>query len=147
MPGMTRAGMVCPEEDALLRRPACWCSVIKDSAMAGQTVLFTYELARRLDGTGVTATVLHPGVVRTGFAAEDPPPMWKAFLPLIRLFLKTPDKGAATSIYLASSPEVEGVTGRYFADCKPKASSRSSYDTAAAARLWQVSLDLVARTA
>jgi retinol dehydrogenase 14 len=110
-------------------------------------VLFTYELARRLDGTGVTATVLHPGVVRTGFAAEDPPPMWKAFLPLIRLFLKTPDKGAATSIYLASSPEVEGVTGRYFAGRKPKASSPASHDTAAAARLWQISLDLVAPTA
>jgi len=110
-------------------------------------VLFTYELARRLDGTGVTTTVLHPGVVRTGFSAEDPSPMWKAFLPLIRLFLKTPGKGAATSIYLASSPEVEGVTGRYFAGCKPKASSRSSYDTAAAARLWQVSLDLVGHSA
>ena len=110
-------------------------------------VLFTYELARRLDGTGVTATVLHPGVVRTGFAAEDPSPMWKVLLPLIRRFLKTPEKGAATSIYLASSPEVEGVTGTYFADSKPKASSPASYDTAAAARLWQISLDLVARTA
>ncbi len=110
-------------------------------------VMFTYELARRVDGTGVTATVLHPGVVRTGFAAEDPPPMWKVFLPLIRPFLKTPQKGAATSIYLASSPEVEGVTGTYFADSKPKTSSPSSYDTAAAARLWQISADLTARTA
>ena len=109
-------------------------------------ILFTYELARRLDGTGVTATALHPGVVRTGFAAEDPSPTWKLFFPLIRLFLKTPQKGAVTSIYLASSPEIEGVTGTYFADRKPKASSRSSYDTAAAARLWQISLDLVART-
>src|ERR1019366_5666815 len=102
---------------------------------------------RRVDGTGVTATVLHPGVVRTGFAAEDPPPMWKVFLPLIRPFLKTPKKGAATSIYLASSPEVEGVTGKYFADSKPKTSGPSSYDTAAAARLWQISVDLVGRTA
>jgi len=110
-------------------------------------VLFTYELARRLDGTGVTATAAHPGVVRTGFAAEDPAPMWKLFLPLIRLFLKTPQKGAATSIYLASSPEVDGVTGTYFAASKPKASSPASHDTAAAARLWQISLDLVARTA
>jgi retinol dehydrogenase 14 len=110
-------------------------------------VLFTYELARRLDGTGVTATVLHPGVVRTGFAAEDPSPMWKLFLPLIRRFLKTPEKGAATSIYLASSPEVKGVTSTYFAARKPKASSPASHDTAAAARLWQISLDLVARTA
>jgi retinol dehydrogenase 14 len=110
-------------------------------------VMFTYELARRLDGTGVTATVLHPGVVRTRFAAEDPSPMWRVFLPLVRLFLKPPEKGAATSIYLASSPEVEGVTGKYFVDSKPKTSSPSSYDTAAAARLWQISLDLVARTA
>ena len=68
------------------------------------------------------------------------------FLPLIRLFL-TPEKGATTSIYLASSPEVEGVTDTYFADSKPKASSQASRDTAAAARLWQISLDLVARTA
>ena len=110
-------------------------------------VLFTYELARRLDGTGVTGTVLHPGVVRTGFAAEDPSPMWKLFLPLIRRFLKTPEKGAATSIYLASSPEVKGVTSAYFAARKPKASSPASHDTAAAARLWQISLNLVARTA
>ena len=107
-------------------------------------IMFTYELARRLDGTGVTATVLHPGVVRTGFAAEDPSPVLKVFLPLIRVFLKTPEQGAATSICLASSPEAEGVTGKYFAGRKPKTSSRSSYDTTAAARLWQVSLDLTA---
>src|SRR5450755_4823477 len=79
-------------------------------------VMFTYELARRLARTGVTATVLHPGVVRTGFAAEDPSPMWRVFLPLVRLFLKSTRKGAATSIYLAASPEVEGITGKYFAD-------------------------------
>ncbi|HLK76260.1 MAG TPA: SDR family oxidoreductase [Streptosporangiaceae bacterium] len=109
-------------------------------------ILFTYELARRLDGTGVTAIALHPGVTRTGFAAEDPSPMLKLFLPLVRLLLKTPQKGAATSIYLASSPEIEGTTGTYFAARKPKASSQASRDTAAAARLWQISLDLVAST-
>lgn len=68
-------------------------------------------------------------------------------LPLMRLFLKTPAKGAATSIYLASSPEVEGVTGTYFANSKPKTSSTASYDKAAAARLWQISVGLVTRTA
>jgi len=73
--------------------------------------------------------------------------MLRVFLPLIRVFLKTPDKGAATAIYLASAPEAKGVTGEYFADCQPKTSSRSSYDTAAAARLWQISLDLTGRTA
>ncbi len=109
-------------------------------------VMFTYELARRLDGTGVTSTVLHPGVVRTNFGAEDQAGI-KAILPLVRPFLKTPAAGAATTIYVASSTAVDGVTGRYFANRKPKTSSKASYDTAAAARLWQVSADLVGQTA
>jgi retinol dehydrogenase-14 len=109
-------------------------------------VVFTYELARRLDGTGVTTTVLHPGVVRTAFAAEDPSPLWRVLLPIVRPLLKSPQKGAATSIYLASSPEVEGVSGKYFINSKPRASQKASYDTAAAARLWQISSELVART-
>jgi retinol dehydrogenase-14 len=106
-------------------------------------IMFTYQLAGRLEGSGVTATVLHPGVVNTGFAAEDLSPMWRVMLPLIRPWLKSPERGAATSIYLASSPEVQGISGRYFANSKPKTSSRSSYDRAAANRLWQVSADLV----
>ena len=110
-------------------------------------VLFTYELSRRLAGTGVTATVLHPGVVRTGFASEDPTPMWRVMLPLVRLMLKTPAQGAATSIHLASAAAVEGVTGQYFVSRRPRASSKSSYDTTDAARLWQRSLDLVERSA
>jgi NAD(P)-dependent dehydrogenase (short-subunit alcohol dehydrogenase family) len=107
-------------------------------------VMFTYELARRLEGTGVAATVLHPGVVRTRFAAEDPSPLWKVLLPVIRPVLKSPARGAATSIYLASAPEVEDVSGKYFVNCKPRTTSKASYDTAAAARLWQVSAELVA---
>jgi retinol dehydrogenase 14 len=75
--------------------------------------MFSYELARRLDGTGVTANVLHPGVVRTGFGAEDPGRFAGLLVPVARLFMKTPERGAATSVYLASSPEVEGVTGGY----------------------------------
>jgi len=106
-------------------------------------VMFTYELARRLEGTGVTATVLHPGVVRTAFGAEDPSPFWKVFLPVTRPLLKSPERGAQTPIYLASAPEVEGVSGKYFANLKPKSSNKASYDTAAAARLWQVSAELV----
>ncbi|HEU4426214.1 MAG TPA: SDR family oxidoreductase [Pilimelia sp.] len=105
-------------------------------------VMFTYEVARRLDGTGVAATVLHPGVVQTGFGAEDPSPFWKVFIPLIRPFMKTPARGAETPIYLASSPEVQGVTGKYFANRKPKTSNKISYDAAAAARLWEVSANL-----
>jgi retinol dehydrogenase-14 len=111
------------------------------------SVMFTYELARRLDGTGVTATVLHPGVVRTAFGAEDPSWVYKLIVPFVRPFMKTPRQGAATSIYLASSPEVEGVTGKYFAGGRPRTSNKVSYDEAAAARLWQVSADLVGMAA
>jgi NAD(P)-dependent dehydrogenase (short-subunit alcohol dehydrogenase family) len=106
-------------------------------------VMFTYELARRLDGTGVTATVLHPGVVRTAFGVEDPARWQRVFLPLMRPFLKTPEQGARTSIYLAASPEVDGVTGRYFANRRARTSNKTSYDTAAQARLWRMSADLV----
>lgn len=105
-------------------------------------VIFTYELARRLAGTGVTANVLHPGVTRTAFGAEDPSPFWAFMIPVVRPFMKTPAKGAETPIYLASSPEVEGVTGTYFANRRPKTSNKAAYDTAAAARLWQVSEQL-----
>ena len=107
------------------------------------SVMFTYELARRLEGSGVTATVLHPGVVNTGFGAEDPGLIFKVLVPLMRPFMTSPAKGAATSIYLASSPEVEHVTGQYFAASKPKRSSERSYDQAVAARLWTVSAGLV----
>ena len=106
-------------------------------------VMFTYELARRLEGTGVTATALHPGVVRTAFGSEDPSRFWRFMFPVVRPFMKTPERGAATSVHLASSPDVEGVTGAYFANSKQRRSSASSYDTAAAARLWQVSERLV----
>ena len=107
-------------------------------------VMFTYELARRLDGTGVTATVLDPGVVRTSFGAEDQAAYLAAMIGVARLFMKTPAQGASTPVYLASSPQVEGITGRYFVNRKPKTSSKASYDTAAAARLWQISADLTA---
>ncbi len=106
-------------------------------------LLFTYELARRLGPGGISANALHPGMVRTGFGAEDAGTVQRLFTPLMRPFMKTPAQGAATSIFLAASPDVDGVTGGYFAGCKPKASSKRSHDEAAAARLWQVSADLV----
>ena len=105
-------------------------------------VMFTYELARRQAGTGVTATAAHPGVARTAFGTEDPTAMTRAMTLIARPFMKTPAQAAATPVYLASSPEVEGVTGRYFANRRPKKSSKSSYDTAAAARLWRLSAGL-----
>src|SRR6476620_8662744 len=105
-------------------------------------VMFTYELARRLEGTGVTAPVGHPGVVRTGFGAEDHTAYFAGMIRVARLVMKSPAQGALTPVYLASSPEVEGITGRYYANRKPKTSSKASYDTTAAARLWRASAAL-----
>lgn len=106
-------------------------------------VMFAYELARRLHGTSVTANAVHPGLVSTGFGAEDPGRTQRLLVPLLRPFMKAPTQGAATSIHVASVAQLARVTGRYFADRHPKKSSPLSYDTAAAARLWQVSADLV----
>jgi retinol dehydrogenase-14 len=105
------------------------------------TVLFTYELARRLEGTGVTANCLHPGVVGTNFGSGVSGVsgfMVRALTPL----MKSPEKGAETSIYLASSPEVEGVSGRYFVKKAEARSSDVSYDERLARRLWEVSAEL-----
>ena len=116
-------------------------------------VLFTYELARRLSRSSrpgqavVTANALHPGVVNTSFGAEDPASVQRVFVPFLRPLMKTPAQGAATSIHLASAAELSHVTGQYFANSKPKKSSQRSYDEAAAARLWQVSADLVGLSA
>ncbi len=110
-------------------------------------VLFTYELARRLPAARVTANALHPGVVRTSFGAGDPGAVQRLFTPFMRPFMKSPARGAATSIHLASAPGLEQVTGRYFAGSKPGKSSQHSYDEAAAARLWQASADLAGLTA
>jgi NAD(P)-dependent dehydrogenase (short-subunit alcohol dehydrogenase family) len=109
-------------------------------------VMFTYELVRRLGDSAVTATVLHPGAVRTAYGTEDPSFMYRLVFPLVRPFLKTPEQGAVTTVYLASSPEVDDVTGAYFVDCKPKRTSKSSYDEQVAAQLWDVSAELTGLT-
>jgi len=99
--------------------------------------LFTHELARRLEGTGVTVNCLHPGVVATnllrGFS-------WLA--PLAFPFITSPQKGAETSIYLASSPEVGGVSGKYFIKCKEAYFPEGTDDRASAQRLWEMSEQL-----
>jgi NAD(P)-dependent dehydrogenase (short-subunit alcohol dehydrogenase family) len=109
-------------------------------------VLFTYELARRLEGSGVTANALHPGFVFTGFARNNGA-VFNFGMKLIGPFIRQADQGAQTSIYLASSPEVEGVSGKYFIDCKAVDSSPLSYDKELAEKLWQVSLELTGKTA
>lgn len=102
---------------------------------------FTYELARRLEGTGVTVNALHPGFVASNFGRSNGglfiPLFWLAQIAAI-----SPEQGAKTSIYLASSPEVSGVTGKYFDKCRPVASSKVSYDAAAARRLWEISAEM-----
>jgi retinol dehydrogenase 14 len=110
-------------------------------------ILFTYELARQLNGTGVTSNVLHPGVVKTAFGGEDLGRMMRAMLPLARPFMKTPARGARTSIHVASAPGLAGVTGTYFVNAAPKRSSSRSHDKALARRLWQVSAELTSTSA
>jgi NAD(P)-dependent dehydrogenase (short-subunit alcohol dehydrogenase family) len=108
-------------------------------------ILFSNELALRLEGTGVTSNALHPGVVATGFAADgDTGGMLALGARLIRPFILTPDKGATTSVHLASSPEVAGVTGRYFVKCRAVSPAPTAQDPAAATLLWSISEELVA---
>jgi NAD(P)-dependent dehydrogenase (short-subunit alcohol dehydrogenase family) len=101
-------------------------------------IMFTYELARRLEDTGVTVNALHPGVVNTG--------IYENFLgrfdftrPLLRPFMKSTEKGARTPVYLASAPEVERISGKYFVDKKESRSSKQSYDREAQEHLWELS--------
>jgi NAD(P)-dependent dehydrogenase (short-subunit alcohol dehydrogenase family) len=105
-------------------------------------VLFTYELARRLRGTSVTANAVHPGVVNTSFGADDPGTVQRLLVPFFRPFMKSPRHGAETSIYVASTPDLVPATGGYFANCKPRKSSQRSYDETTAEKLWQVSATL-----
>ena len=100
--------------------------------------LFTYELSRRLEGTGVTVNAVHPGVVRSNLG-RDQPAFSRAFQ---KVFFKSPKKGATTSIYLASSPEVKGITGKYFVNKEPKKSSDESYNEEYAKRLWEISTQM-----
>ncbi len=110
-------------------------------------VLFTYELARRLEGSGVTANCLHPGFVATRLGSGTPGVMGRAMwlgTRLVKPFALSPAKGARTSIYLATSPEVEHVSGRYFVNGTAIESSPTSYDEESARRLWEASEQLMA---
>ena len=106
-------------------------------------ILFTYELARRLDGKAVTVNALHPGFVNTGFGHNMQGIMGVAVKLLQKLIARTPQKGAETLVYLASSTDVMGVTGKYWKDKKQLPShSDISYDREQQSRLWQFSAEI-----
>ncbi len=109
-------------------------------------ILFTRELARRIAGTGVTANCFHPGVVRSGFARND-----KGLIALGAklggLFMISPEKGADTGVWLATAPELEGVSGKYFAKRREARGSPAARDEATAKRLWDASEQLVSPSA
>lgn len=105
-------------------------------------ILFTYELASQLQGSGVTVNALHPGIIASNFDQGLSSFMrlsWKLFAP----FLSSVEQGAQTTLYLATSPEVEGISGKYFSNRKEVKSSSTSYDQALRQRLWQVSEELI----
>jgi NAD(P)-dependent dehydrogenase (short-subunit alcohol dehydrogenase family) len=104
-------------------------------------ILFTRSLAKRLAGTKVTANSLHPGVVRTGFGLNNQG-FFSTLVKLTAPFMLTAEGGARTSVYLASSPEVEGVTGKYFMKCREAKESAAARNDAAAERLWEKSAEL-----
>lgn len=107
-------------------------------------ILFTYELARRLEGTEVTVNCLHPGAVATDAPLKDPnlSSLSRFMYKVVRTFFLSPERGAETAVYLASSPEVDGVTGKYFIKKSPVSSSPESYEVKIAKRLWEVSAEL-----
>lgn len=105
-------------------------------------ILFTYELAKRLHGTNVTANALHPGFVATGFGSNNGALIRIGVAIMTRLMGISPEEGAKTTLHLASSPEVEGVSGKYFDKCKAVSSSTASYEVAARERLWEISEQL-----
>ena len=108
-------------------------------------ILFTRELARRLDGTGVTANCAHPGVVRTGFGREGKT-LLRLGTTIARPFFLSPERGADTIVYLASSPDVAGETGGYYVKRQRREPSAAARDDAAARRLWDISEKLTGLT-
>lgn len=102
-------------------------------------VLFTKELARKMNGAGVTVNSLHPGVVHTRLYDKFP----KILAPIFRLFMITPKQGAKTTLFLAKSPEVDHITGEYFSKSSRKKPASQAEDVDAARKLWQVSMDYV----
>ena len=131
-------------DDLQSERRYRWMGAYNKSKLAN--ISFTRELARRLDGTGITVNALHPGFVRSDFGrGGDLGGVYGWGIKyLASPFAISPERGARTTIYLASSPDVDGVTGGYFYMCRPAVPSAAAQDDAAARRLWDASEQLVA---
>ncbi len=123
-------------DDLEMKQKYRWIAAYAQSKLAN--VVFTYELARRLAGTGVTATCMHPGTVATGIWNRNKNVL-NAFLRLFKPVYMNPKKSAEAVVRLAVAPDVEGVTGKYFDRMNEASSSADSHDEEIAARLWQVS--------
>ncbi len=119
------------------RRRLGWFGLAPYAHSKLANVLFSLELARRLEGTGVTSNCLHPGNVATTVVRDSR--LLSVGIQVGRLFLLTPTEGARTSLHLATAPELDGVTGGYFASCQQQQPSSAGQDTETASRLWRVS--------
>ena len=128
-------------DDLMGEQKFSWMRAYTQSKLAN--VLFTYELARKLEGTGVTANCVHPGVVRTNLVRDMSWYFKIIYHSVLKWFFKTPRKGAETSIYLATSPDLESVSGKYFVNKKEAISHNESYNEAYAQTLWEKSSKLV----
>jgi retinol dehydrogenase 14 len=126
-------------KDINLRRNYSALKAYSQSKLAN--ILFTYELARKLEGTRITVNCLHPGVVNTNFG-KDLTGIKKIMFKIFTPFLRTPEKGAETILWLAMSPEVENLTGKYFTDKKEIKSVVKSYDLSLARDLWGLSQEM-----
>ena len=134
-------GRIYFDDVQFARRPYRGFAAYSQSKLAN--VMHAYALARRLQGTNITVNALHPGAVATNFGKNNSGPLWQLVFQLFGRLAISPEEGAKTSVYLASSPEVAGVSAKYFYRCKPKSSSPLSYDQQAQERLWTLSMEMV----
>ncbi|KAJ8944280.1 hypothetical protein NQ318_009657 [Aromia moschata] len=122
-----------------LNPSSSWCPAYLYYVSKYANICFTLELARRLEGTSVTANCLHPGMVDSGIWRNVPFPLNWALKLVVKGFFKTPAQGCQTSVYVACSEELNGVTGRYFMDCAERTLNRGAMDESKAKKLWELS--------
>lgn len=135
-----RSGAAIDFDDLMMEKN--YAPMMQYSRSKLANILFTLELSKRLAPFNITANSLHPGVVGSDFMSK-PGALYKVIAPLFKMFALSTEDGAKTSIYLSTSSEVDGVTGKYFDKCKPVKTSREAQDEAVAAKLWSVSEQLI----